>query len=495
MDAEDEMVDLCLISQANHIESLLQQITALSMNMCELVNILGQQVNDLQQEYAQNDIEKEEPNGLENGDSVLLEKDNQIEALQSERDNLEKEITELRKQNEDLQLQINEDSDSHQNIQKQSVEQISQLGKENDRLREENDELKRKVAALQQQDQERSSPSETYYQELAQRDAEYKQLEELFHTTLKELNALKKEKETRLVSPLPEPDLSTKPGPTRMMVGDVDVNQLSESELKDLYLSEHNQVEVYTSYFHELNDIIDETLSKMISPDFKMQEDIATHDKLKYFIEVMTVEKKASTGNLDILRECEEWKQKTIELQTKFAKIQNENQYLISCIDCCEQYLDQLVGGNRGEPSNRLLVLNSRFEIVCRRSQKLMTEYQHLKQVTTSMNEELTKLRSSSIAYGCDSESLSQFMNVAQSLSEHMCIIPKNSKASLSELQVALQRIDSIATEQLPLLGKKLREFRNTIENERSMRRRLEERLSMYERRYYSCFHNKQYKE
>lgn len=484
MDAEDEMVDLCLISQANHIESLLQQITVLSRNLHQTFYILGQQVNDLQQEYVENDVEKKEPNEFENGDSMLIEKDNQIEALQSERDNLEKEIAELKKQNEDLQLQINEDSDSHQNIQKQSVEQINQLGKDKEKLREENDQLKRKLTALQQQEQERSSTSESYNQELAKRDVEYKQLEELFHTTLKELNALKKEKETHLVSALPEPDLSTKPSSTRMMVGDVDVNELSVSELKDLYLSEHNQVELYTSYFHELNDIIDETLSKMISPDFKMQEDIATHDKLKYFIEVMTVEKKASSGDLDIFRECEEWKQKAIELQTKCAKIQNDNDYLISCIDCCEQYLDQLVGGNRGDPSSRLLTLNSRFEIVCRRSQKLMTEYQHLKQLTASMNEELTKLRGSSTLYGYDSESISQFISVAQSLSEHMCIIPKNSRASLSELQVALQRIDGIATEQLPLLGKKLREFRNTIENERSMRRRLEERLSMYERHY-----------
>lgn len=443
---------------------------------------IDQQIVDLQETRETKNVDDNKEIEDQNQYNGQVEKDNQIQALIEENDNLQQELEQVNQQYNLLESKYNEEVEANDNMQAQSVEQIQKLGLEKEALFQENTELKNEIAALKQS---LAQPSEhdNLQSELEKMRTELKQMEGLYDTTLKELNDLKTEKALQI-------EMSSEPvttSPAKLLIGDVDISHFSLAELQSLYLSEHNQLDLYTSYFQQLNDIMDETLSKY-SHSIKMQEDIATHDKLHYFIEVMTSQRRATASDAELLRECDEWRVKAEENHAKLLDLQHESTYLQSCVTCCEQYLDRLVGFEKTDESNRLISINNRFSVACHRSQKLIKEYNNLKSHVEILKNELRMVRQGS------GENESRLMQGVQLLAEHMGVLPPNCQPNMSVIESALQRIDRMVVEQLPFYAKKLEEFKRMCDNEHRIRKQLEERLHFYERpAYHVCLTNIQH--
>lgn len=324
--------------------------------------------------------------------------------------------------------------------------------------------------------------SQNQQKEMKQLQFKYDQLEERYQSLEKQLEE-KKQESLQDLKPTETP-VRSKP-----VINDInEIDSLSFAELKDLYISEHNRVDLLNTYFKQLDEIMDETLAKYVSSDFKMDEDIATHDKMKYFIHVMTVEKEGNSGNIELLRECEEWKSQVIGLKQKLTDITSDRDFLQACVDCCDHYLDCLVGNDKKNTSNILSSLENRCKTVCRRSEKLIKQYESILKQYHLLNEELNTLKQAQLPTEMNYHNITHFMKTVQLLAEHMNVIPKNCNPSLSVLENAVRRIDEVLKEQLPIFAKRLTDLQHQLESEILKRNQLESRLHLYERNSFVSF-------
>ena len=138
-----------------------------------------------------------------------------------------------------------------------------------------------------------------------------------------------------------------------------------------------------------------------------------------------------------------------------------ENAYLRESLSIANRYLDRLVGDSL-PATDSLQHLQDRFEVVCRRSTKLMAEYRALQSRV-------------------ESDSPSRLLQAVQSLAEHMRVIQPGSKPNKRDLEEALQRMDMIVVQQMPLLAAKMKEYKKRMEYERETRKRLERRVKEME--------------
>ena len=132
-----------------------------------------------------------------------------------------------------------------------------------------------------------------------------------------------------------------------------------------------------------------------------------------------------------------------------------------------DRYLNRLVGEVASTESDSKQRLCDRFDVVCRRSAKLMSEYQLLQTHADQLRSETTRGNAATL----------RVLQGVQLLAEHMHVIKPQSNPSKKDLEEAIRRMDGIVLQQMPVVASKLREYKMRLEEERAMRKRLETRI------------------
>ena len=250
------------------------------------------------------------------------------------------------------------------------------------------------------------------------------------------------------------------------MTDPMDVQSMSIEELRYRLQSEHNQLDATTDYLRQIEDEIDRELEEHLRKEDLPPATEATHDKLRLLFRVLQASAAVSATNpreVESVRNPREVE--SVRNQREPESIKNpfeaENAYLRESLSIANRYLDRLVGDSL-PATDSLQHLQDRFEVVCRRSTKLMAEYRALQSRV-------------------ESDSPSRLLQAVQSLAEHMRVIQPGSKPNKRDLEEALQRMDMIVVQQMPLLAAKMKEYKKRMEYERETRKRLERRVKEME--------------
>ena len=404
-----------------------------------------------------------------------------IQDLQNVVDSAREQISTLEVENarlaSDLQVanaKLEEERSASDNAHVQSIQQIQKLNEENAKLKQE-------VVVL------RAQLSSKKGNETGEKNT---QIESLLEETKKENARLQKSlddlqvryhalEELHMSSMLPSassksPDVmgaakdSSMAAATTLptMTDPMDVQSMSIEELRYRLQSEHNQLDATTDYLRQIEDEIDRELEEHLRKEDLPPATEATHDKLRLLFRVLQASAAVSATNpreVESVRNPREVESVRNQREPESIKnpLEAENAYLRESLSIANRYLDRLVGDSL-PATDSLQHLQDRFEVVCRRSTKLMAEYRALQSRV-------------------ESDSPSRLLQAVQSLAEHMRVIQPGSKPNKRDLEEALQRMDMIVVQQMPLLAAKMKEYKKRMEYERETRKRLERRVKEME--------------
>ena len=368
----------------------------------------------------------------------------------------------------DLQVanaKLGEERSASDNAHVQSIQQIQKLNEENAKLKQEVVVLRAQLSSKKGGETgEKNTQIESLLEETKKENARlqksldvlqvrYHALEEL-HMSFMLPSASGKSPDVMGAAKVSSmADATTLP----TMTDPMDVQSMSIEELRYRLQSEHNQLDATTDYLRQIEDEIDRELEEHLRKEDLPPATEATHDKLRLLFRVLQASAAVSATNP---REVE-----SVRNQREPESIKNpfeaENAYLRESLSIANRYLDRLVGDSL-PATDSLQHLQDRFEVVCRRSTKLMAEYRALQSRV-------------------ESDSPSRLLQAVQSLAEHMRVIQPGSKPNKRDLEEALQRMDMIVVQQMPLLAAKMKEYKKRIEYERETRKRLERRVKEME--------------
>lgn len=133
------------------------------------------------------------------------------------------------------------------------------------------------------------------------------------------------------------------------------------------------------------------------------------------------------------------------------SALSSENAYLRECVEMADRYLSRLVGDVSIGESDAKQRLRDRFEVVCRRSAKLMSEYQLLQTHAEQLRSETTH----------ENADTRRVLQGVQLLAEHMHVIKPRSSPSRKDLEEAIRRMDGIVLTQMPVVASKLKEYKS----------------------------------
>ena len=365
-----------------------------------------------------------------------------VEALRGRVDTLESENEQLSAELEKANKNLEEERKRGDNIQFQSSQQIKKLGDENAELKQEVTSLHSQVLIMEkQQEAEReNAETNTLLQETQMENVRLKEsLKELQirYDALAELQAQSLEPS----SPSHEA-VGSFPGIFDMK----NMKSMSIEELRYHLQSEHNQLDMTTSYLHDIDQEIDNELEKHMDPKDLPPSSMSTHNKLRLLVQTLDTLNAVAPQN---------------------SRLSSENAYLRECIEIANRYLSRLVGDVSSNESDTKQQLHDRFEVVCRRSAKLMSEYQLLQAHADQLQSETTR----------GNAATSRVLQGVQLLAEHMHVIKPQCNPSKKDLEDALRRMDSLVLTQMPAVASRLQEYKIRMEEERAMRKRLESRI------------------
>lgn len=395
-----------------------------------------------------------------------------IQDLQNVVDSAREQISTLEVENarlaSDLQVanaKLGEERSASDNAHVQSIQQIQKLNEENAKLKQEVVVLRAQLSSKKGGETgEKNTQIESLLEETKKENARlqksldvlqvrYHALEEL-HMSFMLPSASGKSPDVMGAAKVSSmADATTLP----TMTDPMDVQSMSIEELRYRLQSEHNQLDATTDYLRQIEDEIDRELEEHLRKEDLPPATEATHDKLRLLFRVLQASAAVSATNP---REVE-----SVRNQREPESIKNpfeaENAYLRESLSIANRYLDRLVGDSL-PATDSLQHLQDRFEVVCRRSTKLMAEYRALQSRV-------------------ESDSPSRLLQAVQSLAEHMRVIQPGSKPNKRDLEEALQRMDMIVVQQMPLLAAKMKEYKKRMEYERETRKRLERRVKEME--------------
>ena len=282
------------------------------------------------------------------------------------------ELDAKNKQIQELQAQIQGDQNGYGAIQTQSIAQIRSLGEENKRLKAELRSLRSENAILKSE-KEIASGAESVV------------------SLKQEIDRLKRELELqKLQQPFQAQQAQQAPPsfqPRHPFSNSVPIESLSLQELRDRFQSEHTQCEALADYAHNVEETVDRFLSETLPPESLPASNTPTHTKIALLVESL---RSASVYEAEIadLREkaeanyqcSQEWEQEANRLQDQLTNSTETGDYLRSCVDCAQHYLFRLVGSDFSQHFYDRAFLETQFQLVCRRSEKILAEYQSVKQ-------------------------------------------------------------------------------------------------------------------
>ena len=137
---------------------------------------------------------------------------------------------------------------------------------------------------------------------------------------------------------------------------------------------------------------------------------------------------------------------------------------------CADQYMHRLIGDVCSKEKDPLERLKKQFEVTCRRSQKLTSEFMVLRETCSRMASERATVES--------------VRPLVEKLAVHMHVIDDSGEVSWSDLTLALQRLDDIAVNQMPLIGLRIQQMQDKVEREKKERRRCQEELRVLKTQY-----------
>ena len=404
-----------------------------------------------------------------------------IQDLQSVVDSAREQISTLEVENarlaSDLQVanaKLEEERSASDNAHVQSIQQIQKLNEENAKLKQEVVVLRAQLSSKKGNETgEKNTQIESLLEETKKENARLqKSLDDLqvrYHA-LEELHMSSMLPSASSKSPdvMGAAKVSSMAAATTLptMTDPMDVQSMSIEELRYRLQSEHNQLDATTDYLRQIEDEIDRELEEHLRKEDLPPATEATHDKLRLLFRVLQASAAVSATNP---REAESVKnprepesvRNPREAESVKNPLEAENAYLRESLNIANRYLDRLVGDSL-PATDSLQHLQDRFEVVCRRSTKLMAEYRALQSRV-------------------ESDSPSRLLQAVQSLAEHMRVIQPGSKPNKRDLEEALQRMDMIVVQQMPLLAAKMKEYKKRIEYERETRKRLERRVKEME--------------
>lgn len=404
-----------------------------------------------------------------------------IQDLQSVVDSAREQISTLEVENarlaSDLQVanaKLEEERSASDNAHVQSIQQIQKLNEENAKLKQEVVVLRAQLSSKKGSETgEKNTQIESLLEETKKENARLqKSLDDLqvrYHA-LEELHMSSMLPSASSKSPdvMGAAKVSSMAAATTLptMTDPMDVQSMSIEELRYRLQSEHNQLDATTDYLRQIEDEIDRELEEHLRKEDLPPATEATHDKLRLLFRVLQASAAVSATNpreVESVRNPREVE--SVRNQREPESIKNpfeaENAYLRESLNIANRYLDRLVGDSL-PATDSLQHLQDRFEVVCRRSTKLMAEYRALQSRV-------------------ESDSPSRLLQAVQSLAEHMRVIQPGSKPNKRDLEEALQRMDMIVVQQMPLLAAKMKEYKKRIEYERETRKRLERRVKEME--------------
>ena len=404
-----------------------------------------------------------------------------IQDLQSVVDSAREQISTLEVENarlaSDLQVanaKLEEERSASDNAHVQSIQQIQKLNEENAKLKQEVVVLRAQLSSKKGSETgEKNTQIESLLEETKKENARLqKSLDDLqarYHA-LEELHMSSMLPSASSKSPdvMGAAKVSSMAAATTLptMTDPMDVQSMSIEELRYRLQSEHNQLDATTDYLRQIEDEIDRELEEHLRKEDLPPATEATHDKLRLLFRVLQASAAVSATNpreVESVRNPREVE--SVRNQREPESIKNpfeaENAYLRESLSIANRYLDRLVGDSL-PATDSLQHLQDRFEVVCRRSTKLMAEYRALQSRV-------------------ESDSPSRLLQAVQSLAEHMRVIQPGSKPNKRDLEEALQRMDMIVVQQMPLLAAKMKEYKKRIEYERETRKRLERRVKEME--------------
>ena len=404
-----------------------------------------------------------------------------IQDLQSVVDSAREQISTLEVENarlaSDLQVanaKLEEERSASDNAHVQSIQQIQKLNEENAKLKQEVVVLRAQLSSKKGSDTgEKNTQIESLLEETKKENARLqKSLDDLqvrYHA-LEELHMSSMLPSASSKSPdvMGAAKVSSMAAATTLptMTDPMDVQSMSIEELRYRLQSEHNQLDATTDYLRQIEDEIDRELEEHLRKEDLPPATEATHDKLRLLFRVLQASAAVSATNpreVESVRNPREVE--SVRNQREPESIKNpfeaENAYLRESLSIANRYLDRLVGDSL-PATDSLQHLQDRFEVVCRRSTKLMAEYRALQSRV-------------------ESDSPSRLLQAVQSLAEHMRVIQPGSKPNKRDLEEALQRMDMIVVQQMPLLAAKMKEYKKRMEYERETRKRLERRVKEME--------------
>lgn len=404
-----------------------------------------------------------------------------IQDLQSVVDSAREQISTLEVENarlaSDLQVanaKLEEERSASDNAHVQSIQQIQKLNEENAKLKQEVVVLRAQLSSKKGSETgEKNTQIESLLEETKKENARLqKSLDDLqvrYHA-LEELHMSSMLPSASSKSPdvMGAAKVSSMAAATTLptMTDPMDVQSMSIEELRYRLQSEHNQLDATTDYLRQIEDEIDRELEEHLRKEDLPPATEATHDKLRLLFRVLQASAAVSATNpreVESVRNPREVE--SVRNQREPESIKNpfeaENAYLRESLSIANRYLDRLVGDSL-PATDSLQHLQDRFEVVCRRSTKLMAEYRALQSRV-------------------ESDSPSRLLQAVQSLAEHMRVIQPGSKPNKRDLEEALQRMDMIVVQQMPLLAAKMKEYKKRMEYERETRKRLERRVKEME--------------
>lgn len=377
----------------------------------------------------------------------------------------------------DLQVanaKLEEERSASDNAHVQSIQQIQKLNEENAKLKQEVVVLRAQLSSKKGNETgEKNTQIESLLEETKKENARLqKSLDDLqvrYHA-LEELHMSSMLPSASSKSPdvMGAAKVSSMAAATTLptMTDPMDVQSMSIEELRYRLQSEHNQLDATTDYLRQIEDEIDRELEEHLRKEDLPPATEATHDKLRLLFRVLQASAAVSATNpreVESVRNPREVE--SVRNQREPESIKNpfeaENAYLRESLSIANRYLDRLVGDSL-PATDSLQHLQDRFEVVCRRSTKLMAEYRALQSRV-------------------ESDSPSRLLQAVQSLAEHMRVIQPGSKPNKRDLEEALQRMDMIVVQQMPLLAAKMKEYKKRMEYERETRKRLERRVKEME--------------
>lgn len=377
----------------------------------------------------------------------------------------------------DLQVanaKLGEERSASDNAHVQSIQQIQKLNEENAKLKQEVVVLRAQLSSKKGNETgEKNTQIESLLEETKKENARlqkslddlqvrYHALEELHMSSMLPSASSKSPDVMGAAKVSSMADATTLP----TMTDPMDVQSMSIEELRYRLQSEHNQLDATTDYLRQIEDEIDRELEEHLRKEDLPPTTEATHDKLRLLFRVLQASAAVSATNpreVESVRNPREVESVRNQREPESIKnpLESENAYLRESLNIANRYLDRLVGDSL-PATDSLQHLQDRFEVVCRRSTKLMAEYRALQSRV-------------------ESDSPSRLLQAVQSLAEHMRVIQPGSKPNKRDLEEALQRMDMIVVQQMPLLAAKMKEYKKRIEYERETRKRLERRVKEME--------------